>query len=172
MLLLAIVGSILLPACLTSGGDGGSSVSATASPDPGAPQMLPLEDARLASTALKIMITRSEAEKATGLMFRREMDPNEGMLFVYDRPQVMVFWMKNTILPLDLVLFGSDLRMTEVIEGMKPGIGIPDELQPRYVSRGPAQYALELNAGSASRLGLKVGDQLEIPLPLLFSNRR
>lgn len=170
MLLLAIAGSILLPACLTSGGDGSPS-AVTASPDPDAPQALPLEDARLASTALKLMIARSEAEKAKGLMFRREMADNEGMLFVYDRPQAMIFWMKNTILPLDLVLFGADLRMTEVIQGMKPGIGIPDALQPRYVSRGPAQYALELGSGSAVRLGLKAGDVLEIPLPLLSERR-
>ncbi len=134
-------------------------------------QELPWVDVRLGETPLRVMIARTEQEKRTGLMFRRRLAPDEGMLFVYDSPHQMTFWMKNTLLPLDLVFFGPDLTVTEFIEGMVPGVGRSDDELPRYTSTGPAQYALELASGSVRRLGITPGLSLEIPLTLLHSGK-
>lgn len=95
---------------------------------------------------------------------------NHGMLFVYQTPRTMSFWMKNTKIPLDLVFFSDTLEITEWIENMQPGYGKPENLLPRYTSQSPAQYALELPAGSIVRLGLKTGDRLDIPVTLLYSD--
>ncbi len=103
-------------------------------------------------------------------MFYESLEPDQGMLFVYSTPRIMSFWMYNTKISLDLVFFSDQLRVTEYIESMEPGYGIPPEMLPRYVSQISAQYALELKAGSVKRLGIKSGDQLEIPLTMLYSD--
>lgn len=118
---------------------------------------------------LDVMLARNSAEKTKGLMYFSKLSDNQGMLFVYDTPQIMSFWMKNTKIPLDLVFFSENLEITEWIEGMLPGYGKPDGLLPHYTSKRPAQYAIELSAGSVVRLGLKPGDRLEIPITLLYS---
>lgn len=103
-------------------------------------------------------------------MFYETLPENEGMLFVYSSPRIMSFWMYNTRIPLDLVFFSDQLTVTEWIESMQPGYGTVPTLLPRYVSQLEAQYALELNAGAIKKLGIKVGDSLEIPLTLLYSD--
>ncbi|HNW33887.1 MAG TPA: DUF192 domain-containing protein [Candidatus Ozemobacteraceae bacterium] len=133
----------------------------------GQPQNLVPVDARLAGHPVRLTLARTENQRAYGLMFRAEMPADEGMLFCYSLPQQMIFWMKNTILPLDLILFDDRLRISEVIRGMKPGIGIPEAQLPRYTAAAPAQYALEMASGTADTWNLHPGDQLEIPLPLL-----
>lgn len=134
------------------------------------PQKVTVTDATLAGIPFKIMLTRTSDEKAKGLMFFDKLADNEGMLFVYNSPRIMSFWMKNTRIPLDLVFFSENLEVTEWIEGMIPGYGKPDFMLPRYVSDFPAQYALELASGTVARLQLKKGDRLEIPLLLLYSD--
>jgi len=149
----------------------GADGSTDTAPAPGTlAQNLPWVDARLGVRQLRIMVARTEAEKRTGLMFRTELGENEGMLFVYPAPQMMTFWMKNTILPLDLLFFSNDLELTESIPGMKPGIGIPETELPRYSSAKAAQYALELASGTVKKWGIVPGNRLEVPLPFLDSN--
>lgn len=166
LVLILLTGPFLLCSCLSSS-SGSTGEAAVAAND--LAQELPWVDVRLGETPLRVMIARTEQEKRTGLMFRRNLAPDEGMLFVYDTPHQMTFWMKNTLLPLDLVFFGPDLTVTEFIEGMVPGVGRSDDELPRYTSTGPAQYALELASGSVRRLGITPGLSLEIPLPLLRS---
>ncbi|HNV72003.1 MAG TPA: DUF192 domain-containing protein [Candidatus Ozemobacteraceae bacterium] len=143
------------------------------SPPPFSPthagQRLPHHEARLGTHPLRIMLARSLEEKMQGLMYFTHLDQDEGMLFVYPQTQRMAFWMKNTLIPLDLVFFNERLQVTEWIEGMQPGGQKPDHALPRYTSRGPARYALELSEGSVRRLGIQSGQQLDIPLVLLFS---
>jgi len=134
------------------------------------PQKVTVTDATLGGHAFKIMLTRTTDEKAKGLMFFDRLAENEGMLFVYNSPRTMSFWMKNTRIPLDLVFFSENLEVTEWIEGMVPGYGKPDFMLQRYISNLPAQYALELASGTIARLQLKTGDRLEIPLTLLYSD--
>lgn len=135
-----------------------------------APQQLPKVDASLAGHSLKIMLARSANEKSQGLMFYETLAEDEGMLFVYSEPRQMSFWMYNTKIELDIVFFSPDLQITEFIRSMQPGFGKSPNQLPRYVSEHPAQYALELKAGTIDRLGLQTGDRLEIPITMLYSD--
>lgn len=133
-------------------------------------QVLPETSASLAGHNLNIMLARTFDEKAMGLMFYEKLEENRGMLFIYSAPRLMSFWMKNTMIPLDLVFFSENLEITEWIEGMEPGYGKSEASLPHYRATEPAQYALELNAGMIKKLGLKKGDRLEIPITLLYSD--
>ncbi|MGM0598585.1 MAG: DUF192 domain-containing protein [Candidatus Rifleibacteriota bacterium] len=132
-------------------------------------QKLPFYEAELAGNKLELMLARTHAEKSAGLMFYEDLPEKTGMLFVYSSPRIMSFWMYNTRIPLDLIFFSNDLMVTEWVKTMKPGFGKnPSEL-PRYLSENPAQYALELKAGSIEKLGISIGDRLDIPITLLYS---
>ena len=132
------------------------------------PQNLPYVDAKLGDNPLKLMIARTNTEKAKGLMFYNDIASSTGMLFVFDSPQKMSFWMMNTRIPLDLIFLSEDLTVTEWVYNMIPGYGKPPYRLPHYNSKGLAKYVIELKAGSIDELKIKVGDKLEIPLILLY----
>jgi len=154
------------------GSGSGSAQDATFSRNSEVPQNLELHTATLGSATLKIMLARSAEEKRIGLMFWENLPDDEGMLFVYDSPQIMRFWMKNTKIPLDIVFFSSELSVTEFILGMVPGYGLNENTLPIYSSKAPAQYALELASGTVNRLGIRPGMKLVLPLTLLFETSR
>lgn len=122
----------------------------------GEPQSLPASplviETASGSHALEVEVALSPEEKRTGLMFRKSMPEDHGMLFFYQRPQLIGMWMKNTYIPLDMVFIYSDGRVASVFTGAVPmtldGIESSD-----YVSA-----VLELNAGTVARLGIEEGD--------------
>lgn len=134
------------------------------------PQVLPKTEATFNGHKLWLMLAKSDFEKAKGLMFYRELASDTGMLFVYDYSHRMSFWMMNTRIPLDLIFFSEDLRVTEYIKNMTPGYGKKADTLPHYNSKKPARYALELNAGLIEKLNIKIGDKLEIPQIFLYSD--
>jgi uncharacterized membrane protein (UPF0127 family) len=93
-------------------------------------------------------------QMARGLMFRTTMAPDEGMLFNFRRDEIVTMWMQNTILPLDMVFITRDGRVATVAERTTP------YSTDVVSSRVPVRAVLELNAGTAARIGLKPGDQL------------
>jgi uncharacterized protein len=96
-------------------------------------------------------------ERAQGLMFRTELAPASGMLFVYDSPRQPSFWMKNTLIPLDMVFADATGTVTRVQANAVPG-----DLTP--LDGGPGvQFVLEINGGLAAKLGIAVGAQLRHP---------
>lgn len=96
-------------------------------------------------------------ERARGLMFRSELAPASGMLFVYDTPRQPAFWMKNTLIPLDMIFADGTGTVTRVQANAVPG-----DLTP--VDGGPGvQFVLEINGGLAAKLGLAPGAQLRHP---------
>lgn len=97
------------------------------------------------------------AERARGLMHRAEMPAGAGMLFVYERQQKVSFWMKNTLIPLDMIFIGKDGVVRDVHPMAVPGDETPIP--------GPADtlMVLEINGGLASRLGLGPGAELRHP---------
>lgn len=99
----------------------------------------------------RVEVARTEAEQAQGLMFRTEMGPDEGMLFPTARPQARSFWMKNTVIPLDLIFIGPDRRIVNIAAN-----AVPYSLEP-IPSAGPAIAVLELNGGRAAELGITPG---------------
>lgn len=109
----------------------------------------------------RIEIARSAEEQARGLMFRDHLDADAGMLFVYPSMAPRSFWMRNCRIPLDILYFDADRKLVGEALGVPP---CNASQCPSYNGGGaPAQYVLELNAGTARRLGVQRGDQLTLP---------
>lgn len=104
-----------------------------------------------------VQVMDDDTERARGLMFVEQMATMEGMLFVYDRPQPVSFWMRNTLIPLDMVFVDG----AGVIQKIHP---MAEPLDETPIFGGDAiQYVLEINGGMAGRLGLDEGDQMQHP---------
>lgn len=115
---------------------------------------------RLASIALnagmhniRAEVAQTDAQRAIGLMHRREMAPHDGMLFVFDQPAVQCFWMKNTLLPLSIAFLADDGTVVNVAD-MKP------QSLDSHCSSQPVRYALEMNQGWFAKRGVKPGFKL------------
>lgn len=90
---------------------------------------------------LLVEVVNTPADRARGLMYRKSMGENEGMLFIFAKPEYLSFWMKNTLIPLSIAYFNSDRRITD-IHDMKP-----NQTKELYHSSEKAMYALEVNQG-------------------------
>ncbi len=119
-------------------------------------EVIPLTVTSLGKThTFRVEVARTPQEQARGLMFRTEMGPDEGMLFPYDQPRVLSFWMKNTVLSLDLIFIGPDRRVVNVAANAVP------YSEESIVSDAPAIATLELNAGRAAELGIVAGARVD-----------
>jgi uncharacterized membrane protein (UPF0127 family) len=108
--------------------------------------------------AFSVEVARTEADRAQGLMFRRSMAPDQGMLFDFARVEPVSMWMQNTYLSLDMIFIRKDGTVARVARDTEP-------LSTRVISSGePVLSVLEVVAGTASRLGLRPGDTIEHPL--------
>lgn len=106
----------------------------------------------------QVEVMRSDADRERGLMYRRDLGPDRGMLFQFDKEDRIFMWMKNTYLPLDMVFFGKDGRVVSIARDTEP-------LSERIISSGePATTVVEFNAGTAARLGIEKGDRLIYPV--------
>jgi YVTN family beta-propeller protein len=99
-------------------------------------------------------------ETMRGLMFRKHLAWNAGMLFAFPNEEPRTFWMKNTLIPLDMIFVDSNLKIVNIKENVPP-CGQVDEC-PLYPSQEPAQYVLEVNAGFVQENGITIGDQLDV----------
>jgi len=97
-------------------------------------------------------------QEMQGLMYRRSMPADAGMLFDFHDMDTRVFWMKNTFIPLDMVFIASDGRVVDIHERAVP------LSETNIVSRAPARAVLELNGGTAARLGIAIGDVVHNPM--------
>lgn len=96
----------------------------------------------------RVEVARTEAEQEKGLMFRTELPADGGMLFPFAKPKLASFWMKNTLIPLDMIFVRADGSIDRIAENT-----IPESLEP-VVSGGEVAAVLELAGGTATRLGL------------------
>ncbi len=119
----------------------------------------PVATATLRGHVLTIEIASTPAEQTHGLMDRTSMPANHGMLFVFADTGPRTFWMKDTLIPLDMLFFDSGLRLVAIQADAQPCKADPCQLYP---SNAPARYVLELNAGTARRLGLHKGDVMTL----------
>lgn len=103
----------------------------------------------------EIELAQSDYQKETGLMHRKQMKTNRGMLFIYeDQRERQTFYMKNTFIPLDLIYLNSELEIVDFNLDTKP-------LSEDYISSEiPSMFVLELNAGQVNQLNIKKGDQV------------
>jgi uncharacterized membrane protein (UPF0127 family) len=107
------------------------------------------------SAQFTVEVADSPAERSRGLMFVEHMATTQGMLFVYGRPQSVSFWMRNTLIPLDMV-FVDDTGVIRNIHSMAQPL---DETS--IFGGTEIQFVLEINGGLADRLGMDVGDQMQ-----------
>ena len=114
---------------------------------------LPVQTLRVRGHAFRVELARSDAEQQKGLMFRTAMGKDEGMLFPEAAPRRVAFWMRNTVLPLDIVFIGTDRRILNIVHA------IPYDETP-LPSAGVVSAVLELNAGRTKALGIRVGDKV------------
>lgn len=111
---------------------------------------------------VSVELATSAEQLAQGLMHRKSMAADAGMLFDFAQTRPVSMWMKNTLIPLDMLFLGPDGRILGIAERAVPGsVAVID-------SPGPVRGVLELNGGTASRLGLVPGDRILHPL---FANR-
>ncbi|MBU6506009.1 MAG: DUF192 domain-containing protein [Alphaproteobacteria bacterium] len=99
---------------------------------------------------VELALTPEQQEQ--GLMFRSSLAPDAGMLFVAAQPQIMTFWMHDTLIPLDMLFIAAGGKIVDLHERAVP------MSDATIVSRAPAIAVLELNGGTVDRLGIKVGD--------------
>ncbi len=103
----------------------------------------------------RVELARSDAEQEKGLMFRTAMGADEGMIFPMSPPRRAAFWMRNTVIPLDIIFIGSDHRILNIAAN-----AVPYDERP-LPSAGAAAGVLELNGGRAAALGIGPGDRVE-----------
>ncbi|HOI97814.1 MAG TPA: DUF192 domain-containing protein [Candidatus Pacearchaeota archaeon] len=104
----------------------------------------------------EIEIAKTPADRARGLMFRESLGENEGMLFVFDREEKHSFWMKNTLMSLDIVWMDAVGEIVGISENTAPCAVDPC---PSYVPGGMAKYVLEIVAGQVQKIGARIGDR-------------
>jgi uncharacterized protein len=112
----------------------------------------------VAGHTVKAEVARSIEEQSRGLMYRRELGPDDGMLFVYDDDRVLTFWMKNTFVPLDILYLKADGTIA-TIKQMNP------QTTHTHSSEVKVRYALEVNQGWAKKNGVEVGAKVVFKLP-------
>jgi uncharacterized protein len=99
-----------------------------------------------------VEIAATPEKREVGLMYRRELPPDRGMLFIFPAEKVNSFWMKNTPIALDMIFISRERKIVGIVRET-----VPFSLDGRSVS-GPSQYVLEINGGLSRRYGFKAGD--------------
>jgi uncharacterized membrane protein (UPF0127 family) len=122
----------------------------------GCSKNLDMIEIRIDGKVLSVEVAVTAEEQARGLMFRKEMPDDHGMLFPYESDRRLSFWMKDTLIPLSIAYISSDGVIKEIYD-MKPG-----SLR-EVLSRQSVRYALEVNQGLFERLGVEVGDRVQFP---------
>lgn len=127
------------------------------------PQALPVAVVHAPAATLRLQVARTEEQRERGLMGVTHLPARTGMLFVFERDEPVAFWMKDTLIPLDMVFVGADGLVRRVyanVQMVSPAL--PDSKIP--LERGTAKFVIELPAGEAARDGLRPGARVA-PLP-------
>ncbi len=102
---------------------------------------------------IQAQVAATDAQRAMGLMFRKDMPANEGMLFIFEQPSVQCFWMRNTLLPLTAAFIADDGSIVNLVDMQ------PQTLQS-HCSSQPVRYVLEMHQGWFAKRGIKPGSKL------------
>lgn len=143
---LVICGVLLAAPAARAEASSGRATSATA---------LAIETADGKMHRFKVELAATPEERARGLMFRRTLASDSGMLFDFGRAEQVAMWMKNTLIPLDMLFIAGDGAVVNIAQRTVPG-----SLTPIPAAR-PVRFVLELPGGTSSRLGIKPGDKVE-----------
>jgi uncharacterized membrane protein (UPF0127 family) len=108
---------------------------------------------KIAGHELKVEIAQSEEQRMQGLMFRKQLGRNDGMLFIFDEPAYHAMWMKNTLIPLSVAFVDKGGEILNVLD-MEP------QTLDTHMAAGPALYAIETNKGWFAENKVKAGDKV------------
>ena len=118
-----------------------------------------VQEALIGGQVFRLEVARAPQERARGLMGREHLARDAAMIFVFAEEAYRSFWMKNTLIPLDILFLDSSGVVVDV-QTMTPQVGAPDSELTVYPSAAPARYAIEINAGLAMELGIEPGAQV------------
>jgi uncharacterized membrane protein (UPF0127 family) len=140
--------------CLVAGtvckSSGGQRQTASAAPTDAVASAVEI-DTGARRVTFHVELARTEPEREKGLMYREHLAPDAGMLFLFERSSVQTFWMKNTLIPLDMIFISPDYKIVGIVNDAEP-----QTLSVRSVGE-PSQYVLEIGAGLSARLGFRAG---------------
>ncbi len=123
-------------------------------------EKLRTEKISIAGIVITAEVADTPEARERGLMYRKSMPSNDGMLFVFERAEPMSFWMKNTLIPLSIGYFGADKKLIETYEMAPTVLG---EQRPKvYPSHGAVLYAVEMNKGWFANHHIKTGAELTL----------
>lgn len=147
---------LALAACSPGGTDATRSATAPALHPESGLRVIPLSVTRgQTKLRFRVELAQTDQQQARGLMFRRTMGANEGMLFPMQPPRSAAFWMRNTVIPLDIIFVGTDHKVLNIAANAVP---YSEEALP---SDGAVSAVLELNGGRAAQLGIVPGDKVD-----------
>jgi len=110
---------------------------------------------------INVEVSDNFQERLQGLMNRESMDENSGMIFIFEEEKQQTFWMKNTLIPLDLIFVNSNLEIVDIKKDFKPCEEDPCIV---YTSQAPAFYVIEVNAGYSDKNNIQIGDSIELTI--------
>ena len=106
----------------------------------------------------KVELAKTDEERDRGLMFRKTLNSNKGMLFIYEKEEIYSFWMKNTLIPLDIIWINQNKEVVFISGNSQPcENNYPCPFINPYKN---AKYVLEINGGIAEKFGLEIGDKM------------
>jgi uncharacterized membrane protein (UPF0127 family) len=106
-----------------------------------------------------VELAKTEAERERGLMNREELGKDKGMFFLFDKEGIYPFWMKNTLIPLDIIWIGSENKIVFIGHNVQPCKSL---ICPTTNPQIKAKYVLEINGGLSAEMGIKLGDTADI----------
>jgi len=116
----------------------------------------------LGHTKYNFEIAKTISQKSTGLSNRNYLCPNCGMIFVYPKESIYPFWMKDTLIPLDMIWLDKTGKIVTYHNAL-PEPNVPLTKLKNYRNISPAQYIIEINSGDFNKLNLKIGDIINLP---------
>ncbi len=127
-------------------------------------QSLPTAKVEINNTVFTLEKVSNYKERLTGLMNRKNLKAKTGMLFIFEQPQILSFWMKNTLIPLDIIFIDENLKIINIEPSVQAcKITNPEQNNcPTYLSSSEAMYVIELNAGETDIFELKSGQTISL----------
>lgn len=112
----------------------------------------------ISDVRVSVEVPATPAEMAKGLMHRESLGENEGMIFVFDKEAKYSFWMKNTLIPLDMIFINDDNKIVDILNA------VPCKEEPceHYIPKEKAVYVLEVNNGFAQKHNIQIGEEVKI----------
>ena len=114
---------------------------------------MPVFTLHMGGREVQVEVANKPATRFSGLMYRRELDEDTGMLFIFPDSARRAFWMKNTLIPLSVAFIDEKGVIENILE-------MPPETEQNFLSNGPAKFVLEMNTGWYTKRGVKPGDSI------------